>query len=266
MWLTGVVALPICIADESTQALGRLRDVTALALPQIVDLEQYPIDRLDQPAGRALVERARSALHAVGACDLPGFLRPEATTAAVESALSLHDAAYRTDQTHDIEFSGLAPESLATDDPRRVRIRSAKEGTAFDGIPADSPVRVLYESDELVRFVGAALEIEPLFRSDDPLGALNYMYYLPGDELGWHFDNADFVVTLMLQASEAGGVFEFAPMLRSRTPKRRRSASPARRHERSRPNDVRQPLAPSPSSEATGAPTGSPRSRAARCE
>ncbi len=189
--------------------------MTALALPQIVDLEQYPIDRLDQAAGRALVERARSALHAVGACDLPGFLRPEATTAAVESALSLHDAAYRTDQTHDIEFSGLAPESLATDDPRRVRIRSAKEGTAFDGIPADSPVRVLYESDELVRFVGAALEIEPLFRSDDPLGALNYMYYLPGDELGWHFDNADFVVTLMLQAPEAGGVFEFAPMLRS---------------------------------------------------
>lgn len=40
------------------------------------------------------------------------------------------------------------------------------------------------------------------------------MYYLPGDELGWHFDDADFVVTLMLQAPESGGVFEFAPMLR----------------------------------------------------
>ena len=41
------------------------------------------------------------------------------------------------------------------------------------------------------------------------------MYYLPGDELGWHFDGADFVVTLLLQAPEAGGAFEFAPMLRS---------------------------------------------------
>ena len=46
--------------------------MTALSLPQIVDLEQYPIDRLDEPAGGALIERARTALHAVGACDLPG--------------------------------------------------------------------------------------------------------------------------------------------------------------------------------------------------
>ena len=41
------------------------------------------------------------------------------------------------------------------------------------------------------------------------------MYYEQGDELGWHFDGADFVVTLLLQASESGGVFEFAPMLRT---------------------------------------------------
>jgi hypothetical protein len=76
-------------------------------------------------------------------------------------------------------------------------------------------VRALYESDELRAFVGRALEIEPIFRSDDPLGALNLMYYGPGDELGWHFDSADFVVTLMLQAPAAGGSFEFVPMLRS---------------------------------------------------
>ena len=116
---------------------------------------------------------------------------------------------------YDVEFSGSPVESLAPDDPRRVRIRSAKEGTALDDIPAESPVRALYESDEVLRFVAAALGIDPLFRSDDPLGALNYMYYAPGDELGWHFDGADFVVTLLLQAPSAGGVFEFAPMLRS---------------------------------------------------
>jgi 2OG-Fe(II) oxygenase superfamily len=186
-----------------------------VSLDQIVDLDCYPIHELDSPAGKALVRRARTALHAVGACDLPGFLRPEAITAAVDSALSVRAKAYRTEQTHDVEFSGLAPESLAPDDPRRTRIRSSKEGTALDDIPADSPVRTVYESGELTAFVGAALEIDPIYRSDDPLGALNYMYYAPGDELGWHFDGADFVVTLLLQGSEAGGTFEFAPMLRS---------------------------------------------------
>ncbi len=192
-----------------------LRWMTPPALEQIVDLARYPIDRLGDPAGRALIAQARSALHEAGACDLPGFLLPDAIDAAVESALSVRGLAFRTEQTHDVEFSGLPEASLPADDPRRTRIRSAKEGTALDGIPRDSPVLSLYESDALLRFVGAALEIDALFRSDDPLGALNYMYYQPGDELGWHFDNADFVVTLMLQAPESGGGFEFIPMLRS---------------------------------------------------
>jgi hypothetical protein len=189
--------------------------MSRLALGQIVDLDRYPIDRLDSAAGESLVAEAREALTAVGACDLRGFLRPEAIGAAVASALSVRDKAYRTEQAHDIEFSGLAADSLAADDPRHTRIRSGKEGTALDDIPAGSPVRSLYESDELLGFVAAALEIEPLHRSEDPLGALNYMYYAPGDELGWHFDGADFVVTLLLQAPEAGGIFEFSPMLRS---------------------------------------------------
>ena len=189
--------------------------MSRLPLSEIVDLDRYPIDQLDSPAGEALVAEARAALTSVGACDLRGFLRPEAIDAAVASALSVRDKAYRTEQTHDIEFSGLAAEALAADDPRHTRIRSGKEGTALDDIPPESPVRTLYESDELLRFVSAALELEPLYRSEDPLGALNYMYYAPGDELGWHFDGADFVVTLLLQAPEAGGTFEFSPMLRS---------------------------------------------------
>ena len=189
--------------------------MSRMAPSELVDLERYPIDDLDSPEGTALVERARAALDEVGACDLPGFLRAEAIAAAVEDALAVRGEAYRTEQTHDIEFSGLAAESLAADDPRHTVVRSAKEGTAYDRIAFDSPVRALYENDAMCRFVGRALRIEPLYRSDDPLGALNLMYYGPGDELGWHFDSADFVVTLMLQASEAGGEFEYVPMLRS---------------------------------------------------
>jgi len=189
--------------------------MSALSLGGIVDLDRYPIDRLDGGAGTRLVASARQSLRAVGACDLPGFLRPEAITAAVESAISVRGKAYRTEQTHDIEFSGLPADSLEADDPRRLRIRSGKEGTALDDIPIGSPVRTLYESEEMLTFIGAALEVDAIFRSEDPLGALNYMYYATGDELGWHFDGADFVVTLLLQAPEAGGTFEFVPMLRT---------------------------------------------------
>ncbi len=189
--------------------------MTTHDLAAIVDLERYPIHDLESEAGQALLARVRGELREVGACDLRGFLREEAIDASVASALAVRDQAFRTQSGHDIEFSGVDPATRAEGDPLRVQVRSAKEGTAYDRVPADNPARLLYESDALLRFVGAALEVEPIYRQDDPLGAFNLMYYAPGDELGWHFDNSHFVVTVLLQAPAAGGTFEFVPMLRT---------------------------------------------------
>ena len=121
---------------------------------------------------------------------------------------------FRTETTHNIEFSGREHE-LADDDPLRIQVRSAKQLIAYDQIPTSSQLRDVYESDALTAFVGAALGVSPIYRQADEIGALTVMTYGRGDELGWHFDNADFVVTLMLQASEAGGSFEYVPMLRT---------------------------------------------------
>jgi len=179
-----------------------------------VDLERYPIDDLDGPVGRALVARCRSELAAVGACDLPGFLERPAVEQIVAEIPHWGATPHRTETTHNIEFSGGEAE-LADDDPLRLQVRSAKSLIAYDQIPDSSPLRAVYESDELTAFVGAALGVEPLFRQSDEIGALNVMLYDSGDELGWHFDNADFVVTLMLQEPSAGGAFEYVPMLRT---------------------------------------------------
>ena len=34
-------------------------------------------------------------------------------------------------------------------------------------------------------------------------------YYQKGQQLGWHFDNASFAITLMIQSSTQGGEFEY---------------------------------------------------------
>ena len=179
-----------------------------------VDLERYPIDDLDGPAGRDLVARCRAELAAVGACDLPGFLERRAIEQIVAEIPRRGVTPHRTETTHNIEFSGGEAE-LADDDPLRLQVRSAKSLIAYDRIPESSPLRAVYESDELTAFVGAALGVEPLFRQSDEIGARNVMLYDSGDELGWHFDNADFVVTLMLQAPLAGGAFEYVPTPRT---------------------------------------------------
>ena len=53
-----------------------------------------------------------------------------------------------------------------------------------------------------------------LYRSDDPLDGCNMTVYEEGDELGWHFDQSEFSVTLMIQRSETGGDFEYVPLVR----------------------------------------------------
>ena len=62
----------------------------------------------------------------------------------------------------------------------------------MDLLPADFAARVIYESDEITRFVAAVLEKDALHRSADPLDGCNMTVYEDGDELGWHFDQSEF--------------------------------------------------------------------------
>ena len=43
----------------------------------------------------------------------------------------------------------------------------------------------------------------------DALSSINLNYADKGQELGWHFDNSSFAITLMIQEPEKGGVFEY---------------------------------------------------------
>ena len=186
-----------------------------MALAELVDLDRYPIDDLESEAGRRLVGDCRASLTELGACELPGFVRAAVAGVVAQEAEALRGQAHRTETVHDIDFSGRSPADLSPTDPRRTQVRSAKLGVALDRIPATSRLRELYEAPELTAFVGAALELAPIFRHADELGALNLMLYDEGDELGWHFDNADFVVTLLLQEPSGGGAFEYVPALRT---------------------------------------------------
>ena len=49
----------------------------------------------------------------------------------------------------------------------------------------------------------------------DEFQALNIIAHEAGNGLPWHFDVNNFTVTLLIQASEAGGEFVFVPEMRS---------------------------------------------------
>ncbi|WFR73410.1 2OG-Fe(II) oxygenase [Prescottella defluvii] len=187
-------------------------DATAIA--EIIDLDRYPIDRLDSEEGRRLVERCRDDLRNRGACQLHGFIRPNAVESLVAESLAKAGDAYRTDDTHNVYFEEI-PEDAAASDPRGMLQHSSKLTIAWDEIAENSALRTVYNWDPLTDFIGQALEMPSFYRYDDALGACSVALFEQGDELGWHFDRSHFAVTLMLQPTDEGGEYEYFHMLRS---------------------------------------------------
>jgi hypothetical protein len=188
--------------------------LTTPVIADILDLERYPLDRLDSPKGRLLLESCRAALRFEGACQLPGLLKEEAVEQLVAEALGKRDQAYRTDSTHNVYFEAV-DESLPADDPATLLQRSSKKAVAWDLIEKDSPLRIAYEWEGLTNFIGQAMEMDNIYKYADPLGACSLMIFEEGDELGWHFDRSPFAVTLMLQPSVAGGEYQYFHRLRT---------------------------------------------------
>ncbi len=182
-------------------------------LGDIVDLRRYAIDAPTSPAYRRLVETARRGLGATGACVLEGFMRPGAVAQTLVQVDPLEESAFVCGQPHNVYLVGADPAYLPEHARNRL-VRSEKAILGDDEIPADSPLRAIYGSKRFRAFVCDALEIERLFPFDDPLASINVNFYGDNQELGWHFDNSIFTVTLMLRQADAGGTFEFAPNIR----------------------------------------------------
>jgi hypothetical protein len=188
--------------------------VRTAAAAALVDRERYPIGELDEPAGRALVERCRAQLAETGACELPGFLTADAVDALAAEAASLAPLAHRS-RVEGTCYLDFPDESYPEGHPRRVLGPNATGAVPYDRFPAESGIRALYEWDALRDFVAAALDKARLYPYADPLGALNLAVMEAGDELAWHFDQTDFVVSLALVPADVGGDFEFAPRVRT---------------------------------------------------
>ncbi len=78
-----------------------------------------------------------------------------------------------------------------------------------------APWKRSIEIPKFIRFVAEILQEPHLYPLGDPMLGLTLTFLRDGDEHGWHFDGNDFVVSLLLQDANEGGVFEFAPFVRS---------------------------------------------------
>ncbi len=171
-------------------------------------------DLTDSAVRGALVTQSRRGLAEHGVASIPAFLTDATVAASCAEALVLEASSHHQD-IYGTPYLGLPDETFPAGHPRRAEVRSALSSIAYDLFPATSLLRRLYESRELLQLVSDMLERSPLHRYADPFGALNVAVMRDGDELGWHFDQTDFVVSIALQSAIDGGDFESADRLRS---------------------------------------------------
>ena len=196
-----------------TKAASRAAQAGQSRLSEAVDLGRYPIHDQAGPAFKNLLNGVWRDLSATGACVLEGFLRPRAVGETLAQVDPLQSDAFVCSQPHNVFLIPDDPQ-FAPDHARNRRVRSVKALLADDEIPAGSPLRIIYEDEDFRSFLRAALHIEALYPFTDNLASVNVNFDCENQELGWHFDNSIFTVTLMLRQAEQGGLFEFAPNIR----------------------------------------------------
>jgi len=176
-------------------------------LSNIINEEQWDI------ANEALQLNCQQQLEADGVLVLPNFLTEQAVHSICEEAITHQNKAFYTQSSHNV-FLSPADENYPTDHTRNRQVESSKGCITTDQIPHDSLLHALYDSARFRQFLCAILAENALHEYADNLSSINVHYAAAGQELGWHFDNSSFAITLLIQKPAAGGVFEYKKNLR----------------------------------------------------
>ena len=194
-------------------------EVSAQDMNKLIDLDRYPIDRLNSKAGQLLVARCRSDLDDCAAATLPSFIRQAEIANLVEEVESLVQVAHRYDGDS-VTFYEEDDIGCSDTDSLESVVRSARHPNRYCQIlnyqiPNSSDLRAIYLWPPLTEFIRQVLNVEHLFQSQCPHLALTMKVAYEGDTDGWHYDPNDGVITLVLQTPDIGGEFEYAPDVRN---------------------------------------------------
>jgi hypothetical protein len=176
-------------------------------LEPLVNLDAYPL------ADDVFRRESKRRLDDAGALVMPGFLRLAAVETVRREGEANKHRAYYTTSKHNIYLTARDP-GRPDDHPRNREVASSKGCITTDQISDASPLKRLYRSDAFRAFLCAALGEGELYDYADALSGVNLHFADAGQELGWHFDNSSFAVTLMIEPAERGGVFEYVKDVR----------------------------------------------------
>ena len=180
---------------------------------RLIDLDRYPLHQLDNDVGRQLVQKCIDDLEHKGMFTLKGFLRSEVIDDMLPDVLQrIERESFHHEREHNVYFDDKF-EGLPPDHPALARVKTINHTLCGDQLA--EPLRQVYHWTGLTDFLARVMGKAALYRMDDPLACANVIGYYEGEGLNWHFDRSEFTTTLLLQAPEQGGEFQYRHELRS---------------------------------------------------
>jgi len=158
-------------------------------------------------------EQCCKTLSEEGVLVLPGFVSAIAVEQIKKEGIEIQSEAYYTQSKHNVYLAAADPE-FAEEHCRNRLVDSTKGCVTTDQIPSDSLLLALYNDTDFKQFLCGVLEENALYEYADQLSSVNLHYASEGQELGWHFDNSSFAITLLIQKPSGGGEFQYVKDVR----------------------------------------------------
>jgi len=173
------------------------------------------IDTHDHPiASGDFRKQCADRLDTDGALVLSGFFTSAFVDAVRHESGGREDEGFFASSTHNIWLT--PPDAdLADNHIFNRQIVSTKGLLADDQVSERSPLRDVYNNPAFRSFIADVVGVAAVYPYDDALSSINVHFHRDGEELGWHFDNSSFAVTMLIQPPVAGGEFEYVKDLRN---------------------------------------------------
>jgi len=181
---------------------------------ELLDIKRYPIDDTNSPTRRALVECCRHDLDDQAICALEGFVKPEFVIRMAEESTILAESGYKNENMR-TPYGWMYNRDFPKDHPRAAMFLNSSSLVLTHQFPGNTLIEELYHWDVLTEFAGEVLGLKTLYRCACPSLSIMISSLDKGNQVGWHFDTNDGVVSLLLQSPDQGGEFECAPYIRS---------------------------------------------------
>ena len=150
----------------------------------------------------------RESLEKNGILIFKSFISNSGLNLLQKEASDLKESAFRSSSEYNVYISEY-DNAFSADSPRNRIMSTSKKCIPNDLIPNQSILQKIYDSPLVRSFFLDLLDKDELHPYEDPLSSININYYDKGDALGWHFDNSDYTITLLIKNCSKGGIYEF---------------------------------------------------------